>query len=117
MNKNVQEILENRKRILTEHINLDKKCQKDPFLSQFMEGRVESEESWLEETEKLISSDFQPKELVEILSNRWAILKTYITDAAGYQGTDDRKVRGRNAINTHWFEETESLIKFVRSEL
>ena len=112
MNNRIKEILETRKTVLEKHIELDKNCIDDPFLNQFMEGRVETEESWLDETEKLLSSVFDTKVLMETLLNRRAILKTYITDARtktlGIQG---QTMRGRTAINTHWLEETEVLIK------
>lgn len=52
--KQILETLENRRAILKEQIDLDKKCFNDPFLSQHSRGRVAVEEYWLKETERLI---------------------------------------------------------------
>ena len=112
MNNRIKEILETRKTVLQKHIDLDKKCIDDPYLNQFMEGRVEIEESWLEETEKLLTSIFDSKSLGEILLNRRAILKTLINDSKTRPlGAQGQAMRGKTAVNTHWLEETEILIK------
>jgi hypothetical protein len=50
------EVLENRKAILKNNIDEDKKRYNDPFLSQHMRGRVSVEENWLAETERLIEA-------------------------------------------------------------
>jgi len=54
-NKTLTEVLENRKAILKNNITEDKARYSDPFLGQFMRGRVAVEENWLEETERLIA--------------------------------------------------------------
>ena len=54
MRETLVEILESRKAILKEQINLDKKNFNDAFLSQHSRGRVAVEEHWLEETERLL---------------------------------------------------------------
>lgn len=111
MNSKIKGILEKRKIVLIEHIRLDRNCLGDPFLSQFMEGRVEQEESWLEETDKLLTTLFDTKELIEILQNRRAILKTLIVDAKSrFNGADGQTMRGKTVVNNHWLEETEDLI-------
>ena len=117
MNNKVKDILEQRKVVLMEHIRLDKNCLNDPFLSQFMEGRVEQEESWLDETEKL-AKVIDPKEMFGILMNRKAILKSFIADArANFRGTEGQTMRGRTAVNTHWLEETETLLNCTNKEI
>ena len=54
MNENLIEILENRRAMLKEQLDLDRKCFNDPFLSQHSRGRVAVEEYWLKETERLL---------------------------------------------------------------
>jgi len=49
------EVLENRKAMLKGNITEDKARYADPFLGQFMRGRVAVEEHWLKETEELIA--------------------------------------------------------------
>lgn len=110
--------METRKTVLTEHIRLDRNCLNDPFLCQFMEGRVEQEESWLEETDKLLTSLFEPKEMMETLQNRRAILKTLITDARNlFRAANGQTMRGKTAVNTHWLEETETIIDSLSKEI
>lgn len=114
MNNKIREILETRKTVLTEHIRLDKNCLNDAFLNQFMEGRVKVEESWLEETQKLLTSVLDSDALLEVLQNREAILKIYIADARGkYKGLDGQEMRGRMAVSTYWLDETKTLINLL----
>lgn len=49
------EFLENRRAMLKGNIAEDMARYTDPFLSQFMRGRVAVEEHWLKETEELIA--------------------------------------------------------------
>lgn len=117
MKKKIYEILANREQILMKHINLDRKSVNDPFLSQFMMGRVEMEESWLDETRKFLSSSLEPNALIEILQNRKAILKSFISDAkASFRGIEGQKMRGKTAVNGHWLEETEILLNSLEKE-
>lgn len=111
MKKSMNEILASREEILMKHIDLDRKSVNDPFLSQFMMGRVEMEESWLDETRRFLNTSLEPNAIVKILLNRRDILKSWISDARSrYQGIDGQKMRGKTAIITHWLEETEKLI-------
>ena len=52
--KNIIKILEDRKAMLKGSMAEDKARYNDPFLGQFMRGRVAVEERWLEEIEDLI---------------------------------------------------------------
>ena len=114
MNNKIREILERRKTILMDHIELDKRCLNDPFLCQFMEGRVESETAWLEEITKILTSVLESDAIMKVLQNRRAILRTFIADAkTHFKDTDGQKTRGKTAINTHWLEETETLINLL----
>lgn len=117
MKKNMSEVLANREEILKKHIELDRRSINDPFLSQFMMGRVEVEESWLNEIERLLSSDIEPKSIMEILLNRRAILKSDIAESReGFCGIDGQKMRGKTAVSEHWLEETEILINSMDKE-
>ena len=111
MNNKIREILEKRKTILMDHIELDKKCLNDSFLCQFMEGRVESEMAWLEEITRILTSILESDGIKNVLENRRAILRTFIADAQShFKDTDGQKMRGKTAVNTHWLEETEEII-------
>lgn len=117
MKKKIYEILANREQILMKHIDLDRKSVNDPFLSQFMMGRVEMEESWIDETRKLLSSSLETNDIMQILQNRKAILQSFIQEAKPmFNGIDGQKMRGKTAVNGHWLKETETLLNSLEKE-
>ena len=107
-----KETFEQRAEILKNHIKDDTKWFADPFLGDFMKGRVEIEELWLEECEKL--SKGTTEGLLTTLESRRAMLKTYIAEKKNkYKTIDGQKMRGGVAVLTHWLEETECLIACI----
>ena len=110
--KKVKERLENRARILKEHIKLDNEWINDNFIGQFMVGRISMEEQWLKETESLLElEDFTPDSLIPVLEERRAILKTHIVEEKGkFSSTQGQEMRGRCVINQRWLEDTEIML-------
>lgn len=113
--KAINDILENREEILIDHISKDKKWLGDPFLGFFMKGRIYIEEMWLEETKRFKqSTNLSVEDLIKVLEERRAILKTYNTEQKNrFNTTDGQEMRGRSVITGHWLEETEKLIKIL----
>ena len=112
--KKTKERLENRARILKEHIKLDNEWINDNFIGQFMVGRIYMEEKWLEETENLLDLEdgkFTVDELIPVLEERRAILKTYITEEKSrFNSTQGQEMRGRCVICQRWLEDTEKML-------
>lgn len=116
MTATIKDILDTRITILNSHIAEDSEWLNDNFLGYFMKGRIYIEEMWLEETKSLYEKDLPIDALIDILTERRAILKTYTTEQMSrYNTTDGQEMRGRTVITTHWLEETEQLIKMLET--
>lgn len=106
------ETFTDRAEIIKGHIRDDSKWFADPFLGDFMKGRVEIEEEWLGECQRM--AEGMPEGMLTALESRRAMLKTYITEKRNKFGTiEGQKMRGGVAVLQRWLEETERLIDLI----
>lgn len=106
------ETFTDRAEIIKGHIRDDSKWFADPFLGDFMKGRVEVEELWLDECQKM--AEGMPEGTLTALESRRAMLKTYIAEKKNrYKTIDGQRMRGGVAVLNHWLEETERLIDLI----
>ena len=114
--KEINELLEVRIATLEDHINQDGKWINDNFLGYFMKGRITIEEQWLAESRRIIEAqNLTSEDLVKVLEERRAILKSYLADQKNrFNTTDGQEMRGEAVITGHWLEETERLLQTLQ---